>query len=97
MIDIEKGLSAAGGFRKSISSPVIAEAEDEGSDEGRPPVKQPEDEKPRDDAAEKRAERAKKYDAGWYNFSVTVPPGCAQFLKKAYEKYREAHPDAFDL
>jgi hypothetical protein len=51
----------------------------------------------RDYAAEKQKERRGKYREGWINFSVTVPKGCAEFLKDRLESYKRTHPELFDL
>ena len=55
-------------------------------------------EKPqRNYAAEKEAERKPKYQAGWINVSVMVPPSVAEKLKSYLEDIKRDSPHLFDL
>ncbi len=56
-----------------------------------------EEEQPSSDAERKQKERERKYAKDWINFSVTVPPNCAEYLKEILEEYKKKYPSEFKL
>ena len=55
------------------------------------------DDAPMTDAERKQKEREKKYNQDWYNFSVTVPPEAAEFLKNQLEQFKKDNPSLFNI